>query len=293
MKKWGVQDMRKHITARAGALALAACLFPAMLAPLTRPASAEVVSSPSRAVEMLVQARVMAARCGWLGRERREELAAYAARAEMAAVRREGAARARRAVRQGRRAGSAAGCDGEGREMVLAVLEGAREAMRASGAAPASSARARPAQAADKPARAASKRRADSRRDVRRVDRRSGAREARKDARRASREKIRPAPASHRLARVTASSRVPRQKRLNLGASAMMTRAAVPALSRYRVLAANYYHELKCRRMDHDDLVRMWRKVRDMHMALLNRGERGSLARAKAAAAREGRARSC
>ena len=209
-----------------------------MLAPAAR---AEVISSPARAVQLLAQARAMAAKCGWLDARARNELAAFARQARKAATRREGERTARRAAKKGRALGAKAACNAENREMVMAVLEGARAAMReAKGTA-------RKAPKAAMKAKAAQKRRPAPRRaDAAKA---KGAKGARK--------------------------------------------ASGVSLARYRRMASAYYHALKCRNRPHGELMRMWRKVRDAHMALLRQEGGAAVARAKAAAARKGRAKSC
>ena len=112
--------MRKVMTFTLGMLA-------AGLVPL--PASAEVITSPTKALRLLTEARVAAEKCGYLTPAARRELIDYAAQAELVAVRRAGAAAARQALREGRRQG-AASCSEEKRELVQAVLHGAREAVR-------------------------------------------------------------------------------------------------------------------------------------------------------------------
>ena len=100
------------------------------------PARAEVVTSPTKALRLLTEARVAAQKCGYLSPAQRQELTDYAARAELTAVRRAGAAAARLALKQGRQRG-AAGCSEEKRDLVLAVYQGAREAARKAGVRPA------------------------------------------------------------------------------------------------------------------------------------------------------------
>ncbi len=92
-------------------------------------AQAEVVTSPSKALALMTEARVAGEKCGYLSAAERRELTEYAARVELVAVRRAGAAAARRALLDGRKRGLA-GCSEEKRETVLAVLEGARRAAR-------------------------------------------------------------------------------------------------------------------------------------------------------------------
>ena len=93
------------------------------------PLQAEVVTSPTKALRLLTEARVAAQKCGFLNPAARQELTGYAARAELTAVRREGTAAARQALKEGKRRG-AAGCSAEKRDLVMAVLEGARKAAR-------------------------------------------------------------------------------------------------------------------------------------------------------------------
>jgi len=96
------------------------------------PARAEVITSPTKALRLLTEARVAAQKCGYLTAAEREELTDYAAQAELAAVRRAGAEATRQALMAGKQRGSA-GCSEEKRALVLAVLEGAREAARSTG----------------------------------------------------------------------------------------------------------------------------------------------------------------
>ena len=101
----------------------------AMVAGMSAVTRAEVVASPVRALELMTEARVAGEKCGYLSAAERRELTDYAARVELVAVRRVGAAAVRRALLQGRQQGLA-GCSEEKREKVLAVLEGARRAAR-------------------------------------------------------------------------------------------------------------------------------------------------------------------
>jgi len=99
------------------------------------PARAEVVTSPTKALRLLTEARVAARKCGYLAPATHQELTGYAARAELVAVRRSGAAAARQALKDGRRRG-ATGCSAEKRALVMAVLEGARKAARRASQSP-------------------------------------------------------------------------------------------------------------------------------------------------------------
>ncbi len=217
------------------------------------PAAAEVVTSPVQALKLLVEARVAGDKCGWLDAAKRRELDDYAARAELMAVRRAGAAAAKRAVAEGRRLGNA-GCSAEKREKTLAVLHGAREAMRARAGSARSTAR--------RMARRTVQRRTVQQRTVqqRTVQRRTV--QQRK-------------PMQQRVARVRSSARED------------------ALLRRYRRLAAAYYNALKCRNRPHGELMGMWREVRDLHLAILRRGEKSALARAKEGARRAGVRRGC
>ena len=122
------------------ALAVVATMAPSAVA------QAEVVTSPVKALELMTEARVAGAKCGYLSAAERRELTDYAARVELVAVRRAGAAAARKALQHGRKQGLS-GCSEDKREKVLAVLEGARRAAR--GAPVRAAARAAPARQRD------------------------------------------------------------------------------------------------------------------------------------------------
>ena len=221
-----------------------------MLAVSTLPARAEVVSSPSKALRLMTEARVAARKCNWLKPAERRELTDYAVRAELAVVRREGAAAARAAVSQGKAAG-AAGCTDEKKEMVHAVLKGAREAMR----------------------------------------RLPGHRMAMRAEAPAYRQPRGSAIVQHEKPGPRMQARVQRTGWKG-GTHKTMT-SHRGSVERYRLLAASYYHALKCRNRPQGELMRMWREVRDLHFAILRSGRKDALARAKASARRKGRARAC
>ncbi len=222
---------------------------------MTAPLRAEVVSSPARALQLMTEARVAAQKCHWLSAGERQELTGYAARAELAAVRREGAAAAKAAVTRGKARG-AAGCTPARKELVLAVLQGAREAMHGA--------------RAQRRAVASAPRRERPAPRVRRAPARAAAVVA-------SEPRL-VARVQHAGWKATTVARQPRAR---------------GAVARYRVMATDYYNALKCRNRPQGELMRMWRQVRDLHFAILRAGKRDALARAKAEARRQGNARAC
>ncbi|GEM_PF-6992393 len=221
-------------------------------------ARAEVVSSPAQALRLLTEARVAAEKCNWLDAAARRELTDYAARAELAAVKREGPEAVKRAVRQGRAKGNAGGCTQQQRELVTAVLQGAREAAR---------------RELPRTRRLA----ADVRRPVQR-----------QMPRRVVRQQAHMAAVRNDHARGWRGRSSSPQVRI------FMQNASRQAdVRRYQALATAYYGALKCRNRPHAEMMRMWRQVREMHFAILRSGRKAALARAKAAAQRAGTARSC
>ena len=206
---------------------------------------AKVVTSPTEALKLLTEARILADKCGYLRPAQRRELTDLAAKAELITVRRAGAGAASAAVRRGRAAAKA--CTDDKRELVSAVYEGARAAARRS-----TIRQARPAMHAPKPRQ-----------------------QARKDSN---------MEGHARVWRVTVLS--------SANKSAVQGRKSSD-VARYRSFATAYYLALKCRNRSHGELMRMWRKVRDMHYATMRKAGGRAVARAKAAAERAARAKSC
>ncbi len=214
-------------------------------------ARAEVVTSPTQALKLLTQARLLADRCGYLDPSQRRELTDLAARAELSVVRRVGARAASAAVRQGRAAAGA--CGEDERELVNAVYEGAREAAL-----------------------------------------RGASRQSRSVAGSTRRGRGRLARGASRSASRTAGST--RVRKVSLPVAAREGRGRDrnrSALARYRSFATAYYLALKCRNRPQGELMRMWRKVRDLHYAMVRKAGGRAVARAKAAAERAARASSC
>ncbi len=209
-------------------------------------AQAEVVTSPTQALKLLTEARILAERCGYLSPAQRRELTDLAAEAELITVRRAGAAAASAAVRKGKAAAKA--CTDEKSELVNAVYEGARAAAR----------------------------RGVSKRQARRERRASeSGRKVRQDSVGNDRARVR------RVARVSAVGQGRKHEHRSSD------------VARYRSFATAYYLALKCRNRPQGELMRMWRKVRDMHYATMRKAGGRAVARAKAAAERAARARSC
>ena len=119
-----------------------------------------------------------------------------------------------------------------------------------------------------------------------------GAHEA---ARRAIPQRQRQAARLH--SRQPAPAAVPRRRARLRRVGAVSATSGIAAargpLARYRALATTYYLALKCRNRPQGELMRMWRRVRDVHYATLRQAGVQAVARAKRAAERAARARSC
>ena len=237
--------------------------------------------APTEALSVLAQARTLDERCGFLKGSVHDELAGYAARAEIVTAERMGAKAAENAVNRGTKAGRRAACDSEGRGFVQDALTAAREAMRQA------------RQAA--PVRRTMTRRTASRPAPERKVRLQPGREAMKertvaliDMKRAANfgpvariAKTRTEPRTVVIISTgKKTSRIPKTRKQDLEA-------------RYVAMTAEYYRQLRCGTTDRKAVLRLYEKVRRAHYTLLRTEGPKTTARAKARAKALAARRSC
>ncbi len=238
--------------------------------------------APAEALSVLAQARTLDARCGFLNGPAHEELAGYAARAEIVTAERMGAKAAESAVDRGSRAGRAAACDGEGRALVRDALAAAREAMRqARGSAS---------------TRRSASRRPAGRSGVIRGTTASTAPERKvvlRPARNAVRERSvalargKRSANFHAVVTISGDHAAPRPVAIISGRGDGGTRRTARIRNseeRYVAMTAEYYRRLRCGTTDRKALLRMYEKVRRAHYELLRSAGPKVTARAKARA---------
>ncbi len=225
--------------------------------------------TPTEALSILAQARTLDARCGFLKGSAHEELAGYAARAEIVTAERLGARAAESAVNRGTEAGRKAACNSEGKALVRDALAAAREAVRHAGKAmPERHAAARRSSPAARPAerdvRLLPARKAMEERVVVLIDRnRSG--------------NFRP------VARISSHHGEPRTIVVISGKGGKKARTP-DAETRYVAMTSEYYRLLRCGTADRRALMRLYDKVRRAHYGLLRTAGPDVTARAKARA---------
>ena len=208
--------------------------------------------APAEALKVLVEAREVNARCGFLPAAT-DELAGYAARAEIATAASQGVEAATGAVDAGRHAARQTDCGEDARAMVHEALAAAREAMRQ--ARRQSPERMAPARRTADVVAATAARRANA-------GRRQGA---------ARRRVMAGAGAAGRGGGDGASS----------------------LARRYVELAGTYYLDLRCRRLPYPQARALWKKVRRLHYRLLRTGGANVLLAAKEKARARAARRSC
>ena len=240
--------------------------------------------APTEALSILAQARTLDARCGFLKGNAHEELAGYAARAEIVTAERMGAKAAESAVNRGTEAGRRAACDREGRGFVQDALAAAREAMR-------QARRAAPAAAARRTAARRTVSRSVPERNVRLLPGREALKErtvALIDRKRAA--NFRP------VARISGNRAEPRTIVIISGGKGFSRRPKARKRNpeeRYVAMTAEYYRQLRCGTTDRTALMRLYEKVRRAHYALLRTEGPKATARAKARAKALAARRSC
>ena len=237
--------------------------------------------APTEALSILVQARTMDSRCGFLKASAHDELADYAARAEIVTAERMGAKAAETAVNRGTKAGRSAACDSDGKGFVQDALTAAREAMRQAR---------RPA-----PARRGAVHRTTSRPTQERKVRLHPGREAMKERAVALIDRKRTANFGP-IASITNTRREARPVVIISAGKEVSrrpkTRKQWP-IERYVTLTAEYYRQLRCGTTDRKALLRLYEKVRRAHYALLRASGPKATARAKARAKALAASRSC
>ncbi len=229
--------------------------------------------APTEALSILAQARTLDARCGFLKGSRHDELASYAARAEIVTAERMGAKAAASAVDRGTKAGRKGACDANGRSLVNDALAAAREAMR-------QARRAAPARHAEAPRRKVS--RVTPERNVRL-----------RPAKETMKERV-VALVNRKhdtnfgpVATISGRQSQPRTLVIISGkkGNSPRLRAKKKTLAeRYVALTAKYYRYLRCGTTDRRALMRLYEDVRRMHHALLRTSGPKVTARAKARA---------
>ncbi len=238
--------------------------------------------APTEALSILAQARTLDARCGFLKGSVHDELAGYAARAEIVTAERMGAKAAERAVNRGTEAGRKAACDSSGRTLVQDALAAAREAVRQARrtAPPPRRTMARRIAAPTGPERNVlllPGPRAMKERTVALIDRKRSA-------------NFRP------VARISGGHPGPRPIVIISGRTRHSARPKVPAGNseeRYVVMTAEYYRQLRCGTTDRKALMRLYERVRQAHYALLHAKGPKVTARAKVRARALAAHRSC
>lgn len=236
------------------------------------------VLRPAEALEVLVMARELNRRCGFLPAAG-DELGRYAARAEIATAAMDGAEVARLALRRAKAEAGEMACDEDGRAFVSAALDAAREAARRAGVElargeqprkKARPSRMRPGQdssphqvAADTAGQAAVRSRPIARREIRRSAAAAGARK----------------PARRQLPRQAAGRTTGNGER--------------GLVWRYVRLAGTYYLDLRCRRLPYARAKSLWLKVRRLHYRVLKTAGPAALLAAKRRAQAMAARRSC
>ena len=279
---------------------------------------------PVAALKILVEARELNARCGFVP-EARDELADYAAKAEVAAAEREGIEAVRKALDEGRKEAKAQACSAESKDFVLAALDAAREAMRQARALygmPRDKGEQTAQEGASVPNReqhaasAASKRNkaedaaaaaTEQRGQVAAVmprlrpgragDDLPALERKRERAHRHGPKMLRPArrdmagnrkPAASRLQKRTVAAKATARKESSARAG------AVKALERrYVALAGTYYLDLRCKRLPYPVALSLYKRVKALHYRLLKEGGPQAILRAKAAAKARAAMRTC
>ncbi len=216
-----------------------------------RPAPAPMRAS--EALHVLAQAAAISAKCHYLDKSQQEELAGYAAKAEVATAAREGVEIAGLAMEKGAEAGRKSACDERNRELVQAVLEAARDAMH--------QARSRRAAAV----------RAKAERNVRLPRRKTSSGQSSK----------------------IAVSKKTRSRQPSKVAVSKKTTGKSRQVARYVSLTSRYYTALRCRNMPRGKLMRMYGQVKSAHYALIRSAGAAATARAKARARQMAQRRSC
>ena len=280
---------------------------------------------PVAALKILVEARELNARCGFVP-EAKDELADYAAKAEVAAAEREGIEAVRKALDEGRKEAKAQACSAESKDFVLAALDAAREAMRQARAlygmprdkgeqtaqegasvpnreqhaASSDSARNR----AEDAGAAASTEQQDQAATVmphlrpgKAGDDLPALERKREKARRHGPEMLRPAKRDMAGNRKPAASKPEKRKVAAKAAAreeASARAGAVKALERrYVALAGTYYLDLRCKRLPYPVALSLYKRVKALHYRLLKEGGPQAILRAKAAAKARAAMRSC
>ena len=236
---------------------------------------------PTEALSILVQARTLDARCGFLKGTAHDELAGYAARAEIVTAERMGTTAAENAVNRGMKAGHEAACNDDGKALVRDALAAAREAMRqARRTAPVRHVATRGTTAKVRPehnVRLLPNRKATKEHAVALIDRKRSA-------------NFRP------VARISGSHAEPHAivviSRRNGTSRGPKTLIRNPE-ERYVAMTAEYYRQLRCGTANRNAMMRLYDRVRTAHYGLLRAEGPRVTARAKARARALAARRSC
>ncbi len=254
-----------------------------MMNALSAPAQAgKGPMAPTEALSILAQARTLDARCGFLKGSAHDELASYAARAEIVTAERMGVKAAESAVSRGTKAGRKAACDSSGRALVQDALAAAREAVRQA------------RRITSSPRRTAASRTVSSTGPGRRVLLLPGPGVMNErtvaliDNRRSA--NVRP------VARISGGHTGPRTIVIISGrnehSAHPKARTGNPEIH-YVAMTAEYYRQLRCGSTDRKALMHLYEKVRRAHYALLRTKGPKVTARAKAQAKALAARRSC
>jgi len=204
--------------------------------------------TPAEALRILAQARAVDGKCHYLAAPVHAELSGYVAKAEIVTASRQGAQAAKTAVGTGQKAGLASACGADSKDLVLAALDAARQAMRQARAARAVQNQRR------KAARKSARRKEEASHSVRIS--RSG---------KAGKYQL--------IARISPKRRGATRKVQDNG-----------GLARYVSLTTAYYRDLRCKRLPYTQSLRLWKQVRALHFALIRSAGGPAVARAKATA---------
>jgi len=249
--------------------------------------------TPAGALRVLAQARAVNGKCHYLSAPVSSELSGYVAKAEVVTASRQGADVASEAIAHGAKAGKASACGADSKDLVMAALTAAREAMRQARKASPAPRRARPARLIrhDRPRHAATARIMPSRHrshspTVRIMP--SGHKDVSATVRLASTASSAPRTS----VRILKATRVAARHTGKLRATSAMS-GGRDALKRYESKARAYYVELKCRRLPYRKTLVMWKQVKRMHYALLRARGGEAVGRAKSRAKAQAASASC
>ncbi len=278
---------------------------------------------PVAALKILVEARELNARCDFAP-EAKEELADYAAKAEVAAAAREGVEAVRKALDEGHKEAQAQECSPESKDFVLAALDAAREAMQqaramhsqgskdsdrtahvnsntgmrpqkaeiASGSHKQAKAEERPGKSEGRenvsPSMHPQAKKSDQERAV------AAARSSNEKKRgpKMLRPPRKPEAASKKSG-ARSERRMAATKTANHGKRAADTGVLRALERRYVVLAGTYYLDLRCKRLPYPVALSLYKKVKALHYRLLKKGGPQAILRAKAAAKARAAMRTC